>query len=522
MYAQRNAYVYLGLLVLLQASCQKPQPAMEEQHEQSISLTRWTNKTELFVEFSSLVVDKETSFAAHLTDIATFQPVSTDVLIARLEEKNGQHLTARAETPVVPGIYRPVITPDRVGVYRLTFHRAHPKTQEIYDTIDAGEVEVVAKAEALPEHEEAASQDGITFLKEQQWRTEFATTEVRQQEFMATVKRQAEVKPAAGREVHVTTPVAGRIFAMAKGAPTPGQKVEPGEPLAIVLPLHSSGTNRTELESTVSIAQSELAAAEHELARVQALYVDRIVPKRRLEQAQKDVAIVSTRLAAARSQLALLETSQTLNMKAPPPTLERFTLRSPIAGTVVATHLTPGALIHAGQELFTIVDLERVWIEGRLFEPDIPKVRAFDQARFVTLALSEPLVLAAPHAHLVTIGSMLDPTNRSVPLLVEVRNLRSQLKIGMRGELHVPTGETVQGLALPLSAVVDDKGIAVAFVQREGETFERRELELGIQGDGSVQVKTGLVAGERVVTKGAYRVHLASFSTELPAHGHAH
>ena len=73
-----------------------------------------------------------------------------------------------------------------------------------------------------------------------------------------------------------------------------------------------------------------------------------------------------------------------------------------------------------------------------------------------------------------------------------------------------------------LAPVVDDKGIAVAFVQAEGETFERRELELGIRSEGYAEVKSGLKAGERVVTKGAYRVHLGSLSSQLPAHGHAH
>ncbi|MGE0679565.1 MAG: efflux RND transporter periplasmic adaptor subunit, partial [Candidatus Binatia bacterium] len=94
--------------------------------------------------------------------------------------------------------------------------------------------------------------------------------------------------------------------------------------------------------------------------------------------------------------------------------------------------------------------------------------------------------------------------------------------IGMHGELFVPTGAVIRGLAIPISAVVDDKGVAVAFVQRAGETFERRELTVGVQSAGYAQITAGLFAGERVVTKGAYRIHLASLSNEIPAHGHAH
>lgn len=265
-----------------------------------------------------------------------------------------------------------------------------------------------------------------------------------------------------------------------------------------------------------------LEAARQELERVQDLYKDRIVPKRRVEQAQKEAAVLQTRLASAHSQLSLLDMSQMLNRKTIPPALERFTVRAPLAGTVVTARMTPGALLEAGQELFTIVDLERVWIEGRLFESDLAKVHDVEHVRFVTSALASPLLLSAPDAHLVTIGSVIDPVTRSVPLILETRNPQGQLRIGMHGELFVPTGAAVRGLAVPLSAVVDDKGIPVAFVQRAGETFERRELVLGVRGDGYVLVQAGLSAGERVVTQGAYRVHLASLSNELPAHGHAH
>lgn len=522
MHVPWKIYVCLGLLLMLLASCRGQHLSTEKRHEHSVSITKWTNDTELFVEFSPFVVGKETALAVHLTDLQTFQPVSADTLVTTLEDQNGHHLTVRTETPVVPGIYRPVVTPDKPGIYRLSFRRAHPETQEVHDTVEAGEVEVVATAEDIPHQEEEPQKKGITFLKEQQWRIDFATAEVSQRELAATLKLHAEVKPTAGGEAHIVASVGGRILAVEKGVPAPGQKVEPGEPLARILPLHPSGINRAELESAVRTTQAELEAAEQELRRVQDLYTDRIVPQRRLEQAQKDAAVLRARLAAARSQLSLLDTNQTVDSKTPPSTLERFTLRSPIAGTVVATHLTPGALVEAGQDLFTILDLQRVWIEGRLFEPDLAKVQSVEQARFAAPALSEPVVLAAPQAHLVTIGSVIDPTNRSVPLILEVKNPAEQLKIGMHGELLVPTGEVVRGLALPLSALVDDKGIAIALVQREGETFERRELELGIQSNGYVQVKAGLAAGERVVTKGAYRVHLASLATELPAHGHAH
>ena len=62
----------------------------------------------------------------------------------------------------------------------------------------------------------------------------------------------------------------------------------------------------------------------------------------------------------------------------------------------------------------------------------------------------------------------------------------------------------------------------VAFVQVSGETFEKRDLAVGIRDAGWVQVMYGVKEGERVVTKGAYAIRLASVSTTLPSHGHSH
>ena len=75
---------------------------------------------------------------------------------------------------------------------------------------------------------------------------------------------------------------------------------------------------------------------------------------------------------------------------------------------------------------------------------------------------------------------------------------------------------------VPAEAVVDDAGRPIVFVQREGETFERRAVTLGPRSGDVVQITEGVKPGDRVVTKGAYLVRLASLSTSVPAHGHVH
>jgi multidrug efflux pump subunit AcrA (membrane-fusion protein) len=69
---------------------------------------------------------------------------------------------------------------------------------------------------------------------------------------------------------------------------------------------------------------------------------------------------------------------------------------------------------------------------------------------------------------------------------------------------------------------VDDTGRPVVFVQASGESFERRPVTLGAREGDVVQVVEGVKRGDRIVSKGAYLVRLASLSTQAPAHGHVH
>ncbi len=88
-------------------------------------------------------------------------------------------------------------------------------------------------------------------------------------------------------------------------------------------------------------------------------------------------------------------------------------------------------------------------------------------------------------------------------------------------ELHAAQDENEErGLTISESAIVEEDGLPVAYVQITGEAFERRELRLGARDGERALVLDGLTEGERVVTGGAYRVRLASLSTAVPTHAH--
>jgi multidrug efflux pump subunit AcrA (membrane-fusion protein) len=117
---------------------------------------------------------------------------------------------------------------------------------------------------------------------------------------------------------------------------------------------------------------------------------------------------------------------------------------------------------------------------------------------------------------------VIDPVSRTVEIRFAFDNRGSRLRLGNALTLRMLVGEGVERTAVPESAVVDDGGRPVVFVQTGGESFERRPVRLGGKAGGYVHVAEGVEPGERVVDRGAYLVRLAAMSTQIPAHGHVH
>jgi len=191
---------------------------------------------------------------------------------------------------------------------------------------------------------------------------------------------------------------------------------------------------------------------------------------------------------------------------------------SPISGVVSVVHAALGDSVEAGRKLFDLMDTQRVWVEARVYEPDVPKLN-----NSITALIEIPgIPNLLENRRLVSIGGTLDTVSRTVPVVFEVGNENSILKLGSTVKLHIRTQKGLKTPVIPLSALIDEDGKRVAYVQIEGEAFQKRELKLGIREGLFVQVLEGVQVGERVVTEGAYSIRLMSVSSEIPAHGHAH
>jgi RND family efflux transporter MFP subunit len=484
---------------------------------EAISVTLWSERSELFLEYEPPVVGREGKFAAHLTSLPEFKAVTEGSMVLSLRMEDGASISARAEAPSNPGIFRLALRPVQPG--KCSLHISVTGAQ-VTEEIDGGACEVFANEHAAQSASSTEATQGarIAFTKEQQWKTDFATALVSERSMKESVLANAEIRPVAGKEARLTASATGRVT-LASQVPVIGMSVQSGQLLASISPRLSVGGDRASLDAEEQAARAELTAAETQAARAERLLQEEAIPKRNVEEAQARVQVARSRLHAAQGRLAQYSIgAQGLRAAG----RNAFQIRSPIQGTLVATSVATGESVEEGALLFTVIDLTRIWLEARIFEPDIPQVEKSESAWFTVEGYEEPFIVDAQTGRLVTVGRVVDPLNRTVPLIFELDNPQGKLRIGQFAKIGIHTGKETNVLAVPASAVIEDAGKRVVYVQAEGEAFERRPVVLGVRSEGWVGVLDGLSAKDRVVTRGAYELKLTAATGAIPQHAHVH
>ena len=486
------------------------------------SVTAYQNGLELFMEYPAFVIGEDSPLVAHFTDVrdpAQFHVVTKGTLTARLRYQDGSEETFVAERLLRDGIFKPVVVPTRGGKATLSLEL---HGEQISGVVEVGDVTIhptiTASVEVAPE--KPGAEPVVSFLKEAQWKTQYATALVEQRVLQQSVRANGELKAVAGQAVELSSPVAGRIPTNDR-VPSLGQSVRRGELVARVMSTTiAADSDLASVELELSRAKSELGLAERELARVTSLLAARAIPARRVDESRVARDVSAARLSAAERRHSLYRDAQSGG--AVGGDKAGFELRSPIDGVIAFADVTPGAVVEPGRRLVSVVNLAKLWLEAKLYEPDATHAARATGASFTVAGLEREFTIGGDTGRLVTVGAVVDPATRTIPVVFELDNPGGVLKPGMFAKVSVFTGETVRAPAVPESAIVDDGGKPVVFVMKGGESFYKRSVRLGIRSGGYVQVLDGVGEGERVVSRGAYEIKLSAATGAVPEHGHQH
>ncbi|MBE0544486.1 MAG: efflux RND transporter periplasmic adaptor subunit [Verrucomicrobia bacterium] len=482
-------------------------------------ITVWTDRYEVFAEHRAPVANKATTFITHVTDLHTLEPRREGMVkfILLQGETVAEHPQA---APARAGIYLPGIIFPKAGDWQLTLHIPTDGTNA---PVELGTIKVYADEHSAEHAEIAGGPEGVSFLKEQQWKILSKTEPVTKRRLVERLRVAARVRAKPGLSATITAPVSGQLVA-ASGQTLlqPGQRVEAGQLLALLKPNFSeAGAKVAEAQAEFATAKAALDQADAAYNRTKKLAAEQAKSPRELQEVELAFESAKARYSAAAGFLATFKQAGGTSSPDAPLLME---LRAPIAGVLNSVAAGPGEVVAANQPVFTVLNPETVWIDASIPESGVARL---SKAKDATVELpGEPgrftPITGDGRGQLLSLGLEVDAATRTVPLIYETANHEGQFRVGQNVTLHVETARVDETVAVPESALVEEGDQLVAFVQVSGETFEKREIKAGIRDTGFVQVLDGIKEGERVVTKGAYAIRLSSISGVIPAHGHAH
>jgi Cu(I)/Ag(I) efflux system membrane fusion protein len=236
-----------------------------------------------------------------------------------------------------------------------------------------------------------------------------------------------------------------------------------------------------------------------------------ILARRLLERAGRDsTALANARalLDAARRRLdywdvAADEVARVEQTGSPQRTV---TLRAPTSGVVIEKNVVTGARIMPGMELYRIVDLSTVWIEGEVFEKDLAHV---------TVGRSAEVTLEAyPDQHFRARVAYVYPTiteaSRTGRIRVELRNRGLVLKPGMYATLAFEIPVHIAGVHVPRSALLQTGERSVVFVREADGSLVPRLVHIGSVTSEHAEILEGMKTGETVVASANFLIDAES------------
>ncbi len=331
------------------------------------------------------------------------------------------------------------------------------------------------------------------------------------------IVRPAEIKFNEDRIVHVVPRVDGTVKSVFGSE---GQFIKKG---ALIAVLDSRELADAKAEYLASLARFQLA--KENLDRDQSLSRRKIVSEKRfLDTRTKHIeAQIALRVATQKLRALGLSSDDIRGLpKADDETLSLFSMRAPFSGIITERHIVVGETRSVDKEAltsrnaaFVIADLSKVWVDISIFPKDFKAVRKGQRVNILLEDGGPPVIgeilFMSPH--------VLEETRTGFARVV-LDNSSRRLHPGVYIKAKIATTSRTVGVRIPKQAVQTGEHGRIVFV-KEGNGFEAREIQLGEENHGFVEVKSGLKPGEIYVSAGAF-IFKAQLGKAAFGDGHNH
>ncbi len=283
------------------------------------------------------------------------------------------------------------------------------------------------------------------------------------------------VTPNETKMKNIQTRVSGWVLNLA--VDKTGQYIEANQPL---MTLYSQDLYQAEQDFMVARDAAKTGVGDSALAKMRLQLVDASRERLRL-------------MGLSNNEISEIEKSDLPSAQ--------MIIRSPFSGYVLEKAVLPGQFISPDQSLFTIADLNNVWVIGDVYEQDLPYIHTGQTASMK--------LTSYPGENYEGTISYIYPSvseqTRTIKVRIEFHNPSLHLRPGMYAEVEVDRGGN-KALVVPAEAVIDGGEVQYVFVVRNGKHFEPRKVTIGRSSDDWMEILSGLSSGEEVVTSANFLI----------------
>ncbi|MGY6741392.1 MAG: efflux RND transporter periplasmic adaptor subunit [Cecembia sp.] len=497
----KRAFILLAGLLFWFASCHSPHDHHHEEQAEtpSVSLLAYTENHEVFIDFAPLVSGRSTTLFVHLTQLGdTFQAVE-EAKVDLQFELGGKIQKASTSKAASPGIFELDIVPEAEGKGKLM---VNIQAGRFTEQIRFDELTVYPNLPtAVRDLSRNKVEEEIIYFKNQAWKIDFANAPVVREEFKDIFKTSGQILPAPGDETIITAKSSGTVVFVGNKTII-GSTLHSGDRLFTI---SGAGLTSGNPDLVFKEAKNRFEQAKAEYERAQKLVENRIISQRdfleaktNFENAQNSYEVISRNYSASGQSIS-----------------------SPISGYLKNVLVTEGQFVEAGTPLAQISKNKKLLLQAQVSQKHFHLLSNIQSANF--RIVSDPRVYATEqmNGRVISYGRSTNAQASFIPIIFEIDNIGNIIP-GAVAEVYLKSGNISNALTIPVEALMEELGNFYVFVQTNGESFQKREIQLGGNDGKKVRILSGLKEGERVVTKGAYAIKLASATGAIPEHGHMH
>jgi RND family efflux transporter MFP subunit len=315
--------------------------------------------------------------------------------------------------------------------------------------------------------------------------------------FRQVIKTSGQLLPAQGDEITVVAASSG-VVSFASSDLSEGAAVKAGQVL-----VHLSAQNMVDGDPAIK-AKIEYEAARAAYERAGSLVKENIVSKKDFEQAQLRYESARTAYSASSKMV----------------TAKGLDVAAPASGIIKRRLVGEGEYVTVGQALMSLGKNRRLQLRADVPAQHFKALAQVGDAHFKVSYDDATHKLSELNGRLLSVGASIDQSAPYLPVTVEFDNTGAFIP-GAFAEIYLLAATQHDVMTLPLTAITEEQGLYFVYLQLDDEGYKKQEVALGANDGQRVHILSGVSAGDRVVTRGAYQVKLAATSSVIPE-GHSH